>query len=113
MSNEDFSTLVESIPQTEYGSQQTYTNGKVTFEFFPEGFIALNKELATGLHPKVEAQLAKLENDVDIRLSALAAYVGIALDGTYTLPERDKLCFIIAGRLEVLREFPSPQIILN
>jgi len=107
--------LYDQLPQTVYGAQESWTNGKVRFEMFPEGYIALNKELATGLHPKLEKLLANnpAADDVDVRLSQIAVYCAIALDGTYSLEERDKLCFILAGRLEALRELPSPQIVVN
>lgn len=106
--------LIDSLPQTEYGKQDSWTNGKVRFELFPEGYIALNKELATGLHPKLEKLLANHPADeTDIKLAEIANYCLIALDATYTLAERDKLCFILAGRLEALRELPSPQVIIQ
>ena len=101
--------LYDALPQTEYGKQETWSNGKFTFEMLPEGYISLNRELATGLHPKLEKLLANHPdaNDVDVRLAEICNYCSIALDGTYTLAERDKLCFILAGRLEVLREAPA------
>ena len=106
--------LFNAIPQTQFGKQESWSNGKIKFELFPEGFIALNKELATGLHPKLEELLSQQPvNEVDIRLAQIASYCQVVLDGSYTLAERDKLCFILAGRLEVLRELPSPQIILQ
>ena len=106
--------LLDSLPQTEYGSQESWSTGKVTYEFFPEGFIVLQKEIATGLHPKLEKLLANHPADeTDIKLAEIASYCSVALDATYTLAERDKLCYILAGRLEVLRELPSPTIILQ
>jgi hypothetical protein len=102
--------LLDSLPQTQYGTQQSWSNGKYRFEMLPEGYIALNKELATGLHPKLEASFVRTElpiEDVDMRLSLICAYCGVLLDGTYTLEERDKLCFVLAGRLEALREAPA------
>lgn len=100
--------LMDSLPQTEYGKQETWSNGKYKFEMFPEGYIALNKELATGLHPKLEKLLANHPaDDVDVKLSEIALYCAVVLDATYTLAERDKLCFILAGRLEAMREMPS------
>lgn len=102
--------LLDSLPQTQYGSQQSWSNGKYRFEMLPEGYIALNKELATGLHPKLEAEFVRTElpiEDVDMRLSMISGYCGVVLDGTYTLEERDKLCFVLAGRLEALREAPA------
>lgn len=107
-------SLFNAIPQTTFGKQESWNNGKLKFEFFPEGFIALNRELATGLHPKLEVLLAAQPvNEVDIRLAQIASYCQVVLDGSYSLAERDKLCFILAGRLEVLRELPSPQIVLQ
>lgn len=82
-------------------------------EFFPEGYIALNKELATGLHPALEKRLSAYPADeIDLKLAAIAHYCSILLDGTYTIEAREKLCFILAGRLEVLREIPIAQKIL-
>ena len=107
-------SLADQLPQTEYGKQETWTNGKIKFEMFPEGYIALNRELATGLHPKLEKLLANHPADeTDIKLAEISAYCSIALDATYTLAERDKLCFILAGRLEALRELPSPTTIVQ
>lgn len=83
-------------------------------EFFPEGYIALNKELACGMH---EGLCKKLNNhavdDIDVKLAEIASHCSVVLDGTYTLEEREKLCFILAGRLEVLREIAPPQTILQ
>jgi len=104
--------LLDSLPQTAYGTQEVFSNGKYTFEFFPEGFITLAKELATGLHPRLEKLLSNHPiEEIDIKLAEIAAYCSVALDATYTLEERDKLCYILTGRLEVLRELPAVQII--
>lgn len=104
--------LYDQLPQTEYGKQDSWTNGKVRFEMFPEGYIALNRELATGLHPKLERLLANHPSDeVDVKLAEIASYCAVALDATYTLEERDKLCFILAGRLEAVREVPAAIIV--
>lgn len=84
----------------------------MTIEFFPEGYIALNAELATGFHPKLEAELSIYPADeVDLKLARIASYCAILLDGTYTLEERDKLCHILVGRLIVIREFVPAQTI--
>lgn len=98
-----------------YGDIKVITNGKYVFEFFPEGYNVLQKELCTGLHPKLEELLSKHPVDeLDVRIAEIAAYVGVVLDGAYTLPERDKLCYVMAGRLETMREIPQAQnIILN
>jgi hypothetical protein len=107
-----FGELAAALPQTNYGEQESWSNGKYRFEMLPAGYIALNRELATGLHPKLEASLSQQDvNEVDIRLSAIALYCGVLLDATYTIAERDKLCFILAGRLEVLREMPTGLIV--
>jgi hypothetical protein len=100
--------LYDQLPQTEYGKQESWSNGKYRFEMFPEGYIALNRELATGLHPKLEELLSRHPIDeVDIRLAHISSYCEVALGATYTLAERDKLCFILAGRLEAKREAPA------
>ena len=84
------------------------------YEFFPEGYIALNRELASGYHPTLTTKLGKHPSDeVDIRLAEIATHCSVLLDGTYTLEEREKLCAILAGRLEVLREIAPPQTIIG
>ena len=81
------------------------TAGGVTLEFFPPGHIALSRELATGHHPKLAASLNRfLPEEIELKIAEVAMYCGIVLDGTYTLEERDKLCSILTGRLQVLRE---------
>jgi len=79
--------------------------GKFVVETFPEGYILLNRELATGYHPVLEASLATSPVDeTDEKLLKCATYVGIVLDGTYTIQDRSQLCATIAGRLENLRD---------
>ena len=81
--------------------------------FFPDGYIALNKELASGLHESLAVKLANHPVDeIDVKLAEIASHCSIALKGDYSLEERNKLCFILAGRLEVLRELPKSQTIL-
>lgn len=110
----ELAKIYNSLPQTKYGKQDSWSNGKYRFEFFPGGYIALNKELATGLHPKLEKLLANHPADeTDIKISEIATYCQVVLDGAYSLAERDKLCFILAGRLEVLRELPNAGIVLQ
>lgn len=111
----EYKDLLASLPQTQFGKGESWSNGKYKFEMFPEGYIALNKELASGLHPKLEKLLANHPaDDVDVKLAEIASYCQVILDGTYTIEERDKLCFILAGRLEVLREIPDAKnVILN
>lgn len=105
--------LLDALPADTFGEQQIYKQGKFIIEMLPEGYIALNKELATGLHKALEEKLKRFPPDeVDMRLSEVCVHCGIVLDGAYTLAERDKLCAILAGRLEVLREIAPPQTIL-
>jgi hypothetical protein len=106
------SDILSQLPD-DIGKGETYSNGKIKFEFFPPGHIALSKELSTGLHPKLEKLLANHPvTETEIKIAEIAGYCGVVLDGTYTIEERDKLCFILAGRLEVLREMPQSQNIL-
>lgn len=82
-------------------------------EFFPEGVILLNRELATGLHPKLEARLANHPADeTEIRLAEIASYCGVVVNGVYEPDQIAELCAILSGRLEVLREIPVAQKIL-
>lgn len=87
----------------------------VTQVLFPEGIISLQQELATGLHPKLYEILSKFNfkpDDWELILSQVAMYCGVILDGTYGEEEISKLGFILAGRLEVLRELPAPQVVI-
>jgi hypothetical protein len=89
-----------------------FVQGKFTVEFFPEGYILLNRELATGYHPALEILLQQIPADeIDLRLSVIAHYLGIVLDGTYTIEARSELCAIMSGRLELCREFAAAQTI--
>lgn len=104
--------LIAQLPD-DIGKIETWSNGKMRFEMFPPGHIALSRELGTGLHPKLEVLLNNHPvNELDIRLAEIASYCQVVLDATYTLEERDRLCFILAGRLEALREIPQAQNII-
>ena len=86
-------------------SVRILTAGKFKVEIMPEGYILLQKELSTPYHPKLQRILNLIPiTEVDERLIACATYVGIALDGTYTIQERSTLAAMISGRLEMLRE---------
>lgn len=91
--------------------------GRYTLEYFPEGFITLQRELATGLHPKLIKLLQNHpQGEIDTIIAEIATYCQVVLNGTYTLEERANLCAVLAGRLEVLREIPRDEgqkIILN
>ena len=83
------------------------------FEMFPEEYVALNRELASGLHPRLTPILAKTHpDDIDMRIAHTASYCSVMLDGTYTLEDRIKLCHILTEKLVLLRERP-PTIILS
>lgn len=82
-------------------------------EFFPEGIIALQKELASGYHPTLAQKLAKHRiDDWEVKIAEIASHCSIILDGTYQAEDINKLGFILAGRLEVLREVIPAQTIL-
>lgn len=88
-------------------------NGKTILEFFPPGYISLQKELSTGLHKSLEAKLANHPPDeLDMKLAEIAMHCSVVIDGTYTLEEREHLCWVLAGRLEVLREIPTGAIVM-
>lgn len=76
-----------------------------THEYFPDGVIALNKELASGYHGTLQR---KLDNhpaaETEIRLAEIASHCSIALNGIYGPVQIEELAAILAGRLEVLRE---------
>lgn len=81
-------------------------------EFFPEGIIALQKELASGYHPTLAQKLANHRTeDWEIKLAEIASHCSVILNDTYQVEDLDKLGFILAGRLEVLREVIPAQII--
>lgn len=78
-------------------------------EIFPDGVIALNRELASGYHPTLERKLANHPiAETEIRLAEIASHCSIALDGVYGPEQIDELSAILAGRLEVLRELVKP-----
>lgn len=93
--------------------EQTNSNGKYIFEFFPEEYIALDRELRTQNHPKLQAILAGYPADeIDIKLAQIAAYCEVMLDGVYEVVERSKLCKILLERLILLREPEGSGIIV-
>lgn len=82
------------------------------YELFPEEYIMLQKEIATGFHPPLETILAGIPvEDLDLKLAQCAAYVEVMLDGEYNLTERRKLCSIITKKLEAKRILPKSIII--
>jgi len=92
---------------------QTYSNGKYIFELFPREYVELNVELNTMYHPKLAKILAQFgEDDIDMKLAQIAAYVQITLDGDYDFDRRVKLCGILLERLKEVRQDPAESSII-
>ena len=84
---------------------------KITF--FPEGIIALNKELATGFHPKLEELLSRHSAlEWEVRFAHIAAYCEVILDDVYVQDDFNRLGFIFVDRLIPKRELPRVQEII-
>jgi hypothetical protein len=82
---------------------------------FPEEVIQLNRELATGLHPKLEKILSEVQGDYDFveRIAHIAAYCELILDSMYDGDELAKLCEVLRKRLVDKRERPDTTIIVQ
>lgn len=81
-------------------------------EMFPEEYIRLGRELASGLHPKLEPILTKISvEEIDLKLANIAAYCEVMLDDVYTLEDRCKLCDILTKKLIEKRERPAAIIL--
>lgn len=90
-----------------------YSNGKFIFEIFPDEYIALNREIATQNHPKLQAIIAQIGvDDLDMKLAQTAAYCEVMLDDVYSLHDRIKLCKILTEKLVLLREPEVTQSII-
>ena len=88
-------------------------NTKYVFEFFPEEYVALQRELATGYHQPIVSIIQKhLAEDIDVKLAQIASYCEVALDGAYTLEDRIKLCKILRERLILKRIDPTASKII-
>lgn len=71
-------------------------------EYFPEEWIALNRELQH--HPLLAEKLAQYRADeLEEKFGEIAAYMGIILDGMYTPGETTKLAGIMAEKLSLHR----------
>lgn len=85
-------------------------------EFHPEQIIELNKELATGYHPRLAKELAAIPGDANFieRFATIAAYCEVALDGMYTSDQMVAMVgeFFIP-RLQRKRENPNKLIIVK
>ena len=85
------------------------------YEYFPQEYIELQKELATGYHPQLEKILTingGTSEDIDLKIAQIAAYCEVMLDGVYTLEERMRLCDILRKKLIEKRENPNKGIVL-
>lgn len=79
---------------------------------WPEEIIQLNKELATGLHPKLEKQLAGMDDFIE-RFATIAAYCDVALDGMYTSDQMVAMVGVVfLSKLETKRENPNKGILI-
>lgn len=85
-------------------------------QMWPDEVIRLNEELATGLHPKLEAIFTGLPPEIDFaeRLGHIAAYCDLILDGMYSPDDIAGICGTLVKRLEAKRERPeSSKLILQ
>lgn len=81
-------------------------------KFLPPGMIALNRELATGFHPKLEARLANHPvQEWEIKFAECATYLGMLLDDIYVQEDFNRLGFIMVEKLIPMREMPNTEII--
>lgn len=71
----------------------------MVIEMLPDEWFFLQKEMAR--HPDL---LKRLEHhppeDMEIRLAEVASYVGVILDGFYTVEDLTKLAKILTKKLE-------------
>ena len=83
------------------------------YEIFPAEYIALQRELITGYHPKLERILEQHgPEDIDMKLAQIAAYCSVGLDDVYTLDERRELCDLLRERLIPMRENPNKDVLV-
>lgn len=81
---------------------------------FPQPYIELQRELATGLHVELEQILAGVAADeLDMKLSHIAAYCGIILNDVYTLEDRIRLCELLLPKLIERRKGATGILVLN
>lgn len=72
---------------------------KISLEFFPESYIALQRELNN--HPELCARLTNHPpQEFELRLAEIASYCEVILDGSYTPDDLDKLCDILYRKLK-------------
>jgi hypothetical protein len=88
-------------------------NGKMIFEIFPQEYLDLQAELASGFHPKIVAIISVYPaEEIDIKLAQIAAYCEVVLDGDYDINDRVKLAGVLTKKLMEKREYPEAQNII-
>lgn len=92
---------------------KNWSNGKFVFEIFPPEYIALDKELKTGLHPKLDFLSQFGMDDIDMKIAQIASYCEVMMDGDYSLADRVKLCGILVEKLKDKREDKQATIIVT
>lgn len=71
---------------------------RIKYEFFPESRIRLSREVPH--HSDLLEKIAKLKQDeFEIILAQIATYCDVALDGTYTQEDLNKLCDVLYKKL--------------
>lgn len=82
-------------------------------QLWPEEVIALNRELANGLHAPLQEIMENVDPATSFaeRLGHIAAYCELALDGMYDENDIAKICGELARRLEAKRVMPAAQVI--
>lgn len=86
--------------------------GKYHIQLWPEEVIELNRELASGLHPRLEKILNELppEQTLQERLGHVAAYCLIKVDAVFDEHSLMEFCKLLRMRLEERRERPDSVI---
>lgn len=82
---------------------------------WPAEIIELNRELANGLHPKLQKILHDLHSSTSFpeRIAHIAAYCDMVLDGMYSIEQISELCEKLIPRLQAKRERPGGILILH
>lgn len=88
------------------------THKEIIFELFPQEYIELQRELATGIHQQIVAIIERYPADeMDIKLAQIAAYCEVILEGDYNLTDRRALCKVLTEKLVSKREMPKSIIL--
>lgn len=83
-------------------------------QMWPTEVIALNRELASGYHTRLEELLQAFNpDDLGGRLACIAAYCEIIVDDYYDADEIARLAGMLANALEKKRTNPNGVIYLS